>query len=310
MTITIDLKKLLLTGLLTLLPLFATAGGGDAGGAQGVMDKEGNLYFLDILTEAQLKKLVLVPSSNVNILADIKCSNEQYRTLGKDIQQADNVYPAEGKFETEVAEAKKLLVAAGKVLVPIECPELGKYYWEGVNKMPNLGKSMPLDSFRSTAFPLPQMFDANQVYGEFQIQVAYYAHGEAYFQQQALLRLKTQVRAVFVKETLRAVGATYGLKLRNLDLEKATYFIYHGEIENFSKSVFAEKLRKKFSTCFEIPNSYWFGNTYGSVYYPAGWLNILDRTVQQLLGENAEQGKTWATKTGIKQDVNTCNSQK
>lgn len=316
-----DLKKLLVTGLLTWMPLFATAGGGDAGGAQGTMDQKGNFYFLDILSKPELSNLEdkLISSDRTNIISDIKCSNEQYRDLNEyEFGSRGNplyepVYPVEGKFETEVAEAKKLLSAASKALVAIDCPDLEGPYHEGMNKMPNLANMLPARDFKVTAFKLPQYHDATQVYGEYQNQIAYYEYGETYFQHQALLRLKTKARAVFIKETLRTINGRFGLKLRNLDLETATYFIYHGEIENFDKSVFVGRMRNKFpQVCRELTLEESIGsNFYGNYKEFPGWLSYLETTdFQKVAKSGAPEGKTWSTRTGRLLNVDSCNSQK
>lgn len=315
-----DFKKLLLTSLLALVPIFVIGrpGGGDAGGAQGAIDHLGNFYFLDILSDADLAKLSFIPAKQSKIMSDIKCSSEQFRELQEyEFDRNENyesVYPAQGKFETELSEAKKLLFKAGQVLQSdFSCPALELI--EGINKMPNIAYLFQQIDFRTTTFLLPQIKDSTLAHAKNQIQIAYYTYGIIYFQEQTMRRLKEKARGVFIKETLRTINSRYDLNLRNIDLEKATYYIYHSEIENFSKSMFATKMRNKFPTeCREISTAELFDGdgfekSLTRAVFP-DFLSYLERTDnEKVFKVKASDGKVWSTKSGKILDINSCNYQ-
>ncbi|OUR96701.1 hypothetical protein A9Q84_10180 [Halobacteriovorax marinus] len=205
-------------------------GAGSSGGGQGIVDTSGKLHFVDILSPVEINNLKIQSAKDVDIISDVKCTNEMYT-------------PSErSQFKYEMDEARKLLVAAGKILIP----ENPKYFPEGdVLHMVPLTHYFITSTFRVTAFKLSQIYDATQVAADTQIQLAIYNYGITYFQKQALLSLKNKARAVFIKEALRNTNFHEELGLDNSALEKATYFIFHGEIENFNNSEFAKKFRSE-----------------------------------------------------------------
>lgn len=206
------------------------AGAGSSGGGQGIVDQYGKLQFIDILNEKEIENLNVQRATDVDIISDIKCTNQLYENS------------TDSQFKNEIDEAVNLLVTAGKVLIP----ENPVYFPEG-----NVFHMIPLTHYflpqtmRITSFKLPQIYDATQVDSDSQVQIAIYNWGTTYYQKQALLRLKEKARAVFIKEALRNTNFHEGLGLSNKALEKATYYIYHGEIENFSNSEFAKKFRSE-----------------------------------------------------------------
>jgi hypothetical protein len=310
---------LILASILFVAPQIAQAGGEHSGGGQGAMDVNGSFYFLDILSKSELSNLKPTPASQSDIISDIDCSSEQFRELEEyefnRNPDYETVYPIEGKFETELSEARKLLSAAGKALqTNLTCPSI-EFYVEGLNKMPNLGNMLPQNEFRATAFRLPQNYDASQIPGEYQIQIAYFNYGVTYFQQQAMIRLKEKARGVFIKETLRTVNLKYDLRLRNIDLEKATYFIYKGEVENFKSSAFAQSMKNKFPdkcrdlTFDEIMGTDGLNRAIAKSVLP-DFMSYLERTeAEKSYVYRAPEGKVWSTKTGRLLDLSVCKSQ-
>ncbi|MGZ3798394.1 MAG: hypothetical protein ACXVB1_18635, partial [Pseudobdellovibrionaceae bacterium] len=101
----------------------ATAGGGDAGGAQGAVTTNGKLYFLDILTQKELSELKFIPSAQADIISDIKCSDEEYRSLREYNYTTTRVNGLSGYkrgntiLTAEFAEARRLLKKASESLL-------------------------------------------------------------------------------------------------------------------------------------------------------------------------------------------------
>jgi hypothetical protein len=295
---------------LFLLPFglsYAVQGNSSGGGAQGILDNEGNFYFLDILNPEELKILNPVSANSKDIISDIQCTNEQFREL-KEYEfnrnpNYEDIYPEEGKFESELTEARKLLSVADHNLfsdTQVSCPT-DMFTWE-----PVLTEFLTSMTFRSSAFRLPQLSDASQISQQFQYQIAYFYQGITYFQQQAMLRLKKQARGVFIKETLRNINMFYNLELKNSDLEKATYYIYHGKIENFKSSELVKRLSLILPKCVSYSASPGLSKATSLAILPE-WLEYLERSqLEKAYVYRSPQGKVWSTTTGKLLDYKDC----
>jgi hypothetical protein len=112
---------------------------------------------------------------------------------------------------------------------------------------------------------------------------------------------------------LRNINLRYSLALKNADLERATYNIYHGQTENFGQSLFAERMRLVFpNTCRAFTTEELIGNdgvgrSINKAIFP-DFLNYLERTESQKQYQSrANSGKAWSTTTGRVVDASTCN---
>lgn len=226
--------KRLLVLTLALITTNSYSGAGSSGGAQGIVDQSGAIYFLDIMTPSEIKKLssTVIDNSKVKLVGDINCTDVWYNHLmsfnEKKHQIQKQQYPNGVNYQNEVNEAKNLLQLAGSVL-------------DNNLIKANFEEFIIERSFKLTALPLSKLEDASSIDKKYQTQIAYFHDGMTFFQVQALEKLKDKTRAVFIKEGLRQARLFLNLSLTNRDLEIATRYIYKGELEKFSNSSFAKE---------------------------------------------------------------------
>lgn len=294
-----------LLALLTItISLNTFAGAGSSGGGQGVFDTNGKLHFVDVLSKDQIKALKLKPAKSTDIVSQISCTAEMRKKLNTTL------------YKRELAKAKNLIEEAGRVLIP----KNAVYYPEGDTlHIKPLIKHFNEERFQVTAFRLPQLFDATQVDASTQIQLAYHDNGITYFQEQALANLKEMASALFIKEALRNTNYNDGLGLGNGAIEKATYYIYHGEIENFSNSEYARRYRDAGVMSFAVRMENYsivimpgLARALRFINYPK-WMDFIEKSRTRFApgyplttSRTAPERMLWSTKTGDLLKESTC----
>lgn len=206
----------LICAFLSSLSYARPHGGSDSGGGQGVFDrKTGLVHFADILSPDDIKQMDLAQDPETLVFSKFpSCTKVSSTELPYDDEPAVRVLrdlePYLGEF-------------AGK---------FSSYYYQGFSH------------HVVTSLHLNQIKDATSVAPAFQIQLAIYSNGIAYFQEQALtLMPPDEVKWLLVKEILRFEANDLRVSASNVEIEEALRFIYKGDGPSFANSAYFLKLK-------------------------------------------------------------------
>lgn len=196
-------------------------GGVHSGGGQGVYDlKTGIVHFLDILSSEEVSRMDLAENPDQLILAKFpNCSKVTYRIFSdKYAQSLDSAFKIVTKFENDGAS------------FPGRASMVYALHFNGRFVIP---------------FHLRQLKDTSKVNPKFQIQLAIYREGGAFYQQQALALMPVQeIKWLLIKETLRFYAEDAHAEVTNQDLEVALRAVYKSDVTAFKQSDFYTKLMR------------------------------------------------------------------
>jgi hypothetical protein len=217
------IKSLYILTIVYLLVSFpsvghASHGGQGSGGGQGVYDaKTGQVRFLDILSDEELRSMQIVRNPGETVMSKFqKCTKTRSKELEGTI------------YGSSVSRADL-------ILEEIE-PYFG-IYWAVSNFAYHEITRM------ITSIRLKQLKDTTRVPPDFQLQLAIYKDGASIFQEQALaLMPKEDIQWLVVKEILRFFADRANVTYENEELEEALRFLYQKRYEAFLNSSFFTKV--------------------------------------------------------------------
>lgn len=214
-----NLKKAIL-GLLISTSVYA-GGGMDGGGGQFYQPKNSKkLKFLD-LKEGEINAVTLTQDKVEEILVDgYSCTKRHSIPL----KEKKDLY----RYRTSATERIRSLSAS----IPLLKPMLEMFRENIV--------------FHLTAFPLPQLKDADRFEADIQMQAAYFENGIIYIQIQAIERLENpyELSALIIKEGIRLVDQLEKLNLTNREMEDSARKLFKGSVEDIRESSFILALKR------------------------------------------------------------------
>ncbi|MEN9722129.1 MAG: hypothetical protein RJB38_115 [Pseudomonadota bacterium] len=201
-----------------ILPCLAHAHGGHVGdGGQGVYDlRSGKVRFLDILSEEELAQMQLAERPDVEVIKRFQpCTRVTTKSF----------YTTYGRMSQPVQTIVESLGAT-----------LGEL-------LPSFRYASHFNFRHMTALHLNQRRDAKRADPRFQVQLAIYKDGVAFFQEQALaLMPEHDLEWLLMKEVFRYVADLKRVKVENALIEEAIYFLHAQDAEGFRSSTYYQQL--------------------------------------------------------------------